>query len=161
MTKKQSYAKYYEEHKDELKAKMRQRDAERRQKIKEQCATDANALAQERERMRAKYHTNTSNKVKKALMEMLECVNVNEVVKTMVRNFLENNTYHGLTLKWCADLKKVGWINNKDAEGKAEDDFRDKHGLNHSDSEGADEGNSGGQESEGEDSEVEGRAAEV
>ena len=160
-----SYKKYYEEHKDELKAKMRLRDAERRQKVKEECETDPAVLERERERMRAKYHTNINNKVKKILTEMSQSPNIAEPVKTICRNFLANNTFAGLTVKWCEDLKKVSWVENKheDATREEEDDFRARHGFSDgdADSEGTDEGNSGGEEGEGEDSEVEGRAPEV
>ena len=155
-----SYKKYYEEHKDELKAKMRQRDAERRQKVKEQIAEDPAVLEQERERMRAKYHTNINNKVKKILTEMSQSPNISEPVKTICRNFVVNNTFAGLTVKWCEDLKKVSWVENKHEDAtREEEDFRARHGL--TDGEGTDEGNSGGEESEGEVAEVEGRASEV
>jgi hypothetical protein len=145
-----SYKKYYEEHKDELKAKMRQRDAERRQKIKEECETDPAVLERERERMRAKYHTNINNKVKKILTEMSRSPNIAEPVKTICRNFLENNTFSGLTVKWCEDLKKVAWVENKDAT-REEEDFRTRYGLSDgddADSEGTDTGNSGAEEGE-------------
>jgi len=147
-----SYKKYYEQHKDELKAKMRERDAERRQKVKEECETDPAVLERERERMRAKYHKNINNKVKKILTEMSQSPNIAEPVKTICRNFLENNTFSGLTVKWCEDLKKVAWVEDKqkDAESK-EDDFRVRHGFSDgddADSEGTDTGNSGAEESE-------------
>ena len=145
-----SYKKYYEEHKDELKAKMRQRDAERRQKIKEECETDPAVLERERERMRAKYHTNINNKVKKILTEMSRSPNIAEPVKTICRNFLDNNTFSGLTVKWCEDLKKVSWVENKDAT-REEEDFRTRHGFSDgddADSEGTDTGNSGAEEGE-------------
>jgi len=143
-----SYKKYYEEHKDELKAKMRQRDAERRQKIKEECETDPAVLERERERMRAKYHTNINNKVKKILTEMSQSPNIAEPVKTICRNFLANNTFAGLTVKWCEDLKKVSWVENKDAT-REEEDFRVRHSLDDfSDGQGTDEGNSGTEEGE-------------
>jgi len=151
-----SYKKYYEEHKDELKAKMRQRDAERRQKVKEQIAEDPAVLEQERERMRAKYHTNINNKVKRILTEMSQSPNIAEPVKTICRNFLENNTFAGLTVKWCEDLKKVSWVENKDAT-REEEDFRARHGLE----DGTAEGDSGTEEGEGEVAEMEGRASEV
>ena len=151
-----SYKKYYEEHKDELKAKMRQRDAERRQKIKEECETDPAVLERERQRMRAKYHTNINNKVKKILTEMSQSPNIAEPVKTICRNFLANNTFAGLTVKWCEDLKKVSWVENKDAT-REEEDFRVRHSLDDfSDSEGTNTGNSGGEEGDAENSEVEG-----
>lgn len=151
-----SYKKYYEEHKDELKAKMRQRDAERRQKIKEECETDPAVLERERQRMRAKYHTNINNKVKKILTEMSQSPNIAEPVKMICRNFLANNTFAGLTVKWCEDLKKVSWIENKDAT-REEEDFRVRHSLDDfSDSEGTNTGNSGGEEGDAENSEVEG-----
>jgi signal recognition particle GTPase len=151
-----SYKKYYEEHKDELKAKMRQRDAERRQKIKEECETDPAVLERERQRMRAKYHTNINNKVKKILTEMSQSPNIAEPVKTICRNFLANNTFAGLTVKWCEDLKKVAWVENKDAT-REEEDFRVRHSLDDfSDSEGTNTGNSGGEEGDAENSEVEG-----
>ena len=153
-----SYKKYYEEHKDELKAKMRQRDAERRQKVKEQIAEDPAVLEQERERMRAKYHTNINNKVKKILTEMSQSPNISEPVKTICRNFVVNNTFAGLTVKWCEDLKKVSWVENKDAT-REEEDFRARHGL--TDGEGTDTGDSGAEEVEGEVAKVEGRASEV
>jgi len=147
-----SYKKYYEQHKNELKAKMRERDAERRQKVKEECETDPAVLERERERMRAKYHKNINNKVKKILTEMSQSPNIAEPVKTICRNFLENNTFSGLTVKWCEDLKKVAWVEDKqkDAESK-EDDFRVRHGFSDgddADSEGTDTGNSGAEESE-------------
>lgn len=143
-----SYKKYYEEHKDELKAKMRQRDAERRQKIKEECETDPAVLERERQRMRAKYHTNINNKVKKILTEMSQSPNIAEPVKMICRNFLANNTFAGLTVKWCEDLKKVSWVENKDAT-REEEDFRVRHSLDDfSDSEGTNTGNSGGEEGE-------------
>lgn len=154
-----SYKKYYEEHKDELKAKMRQRDAERRQRVKEQIAEDPAVLERERERMRAKYHTNINNKVKKILTEMSQSPNIAEPVKTICSNFLANNTFAGLTVKWCEDLKKVSWVENKDATREEEDDFRARHGL--TDGEGTSEGDSGAEEGEGEVAEVEGRASEV
>jgi len=154
-----SYKKYYEEHKDELKAKMRERDAERRQKVKEECETDPAVLERERERMRAKYHKNINNKVKKILNEMSQSPNIEESVKMICRNFLANNTFAGLTVKWCEDLKKVSWVENKaeNAEVK-EDDFRVRHGISDSDSdsEGTDEGNSGAEESETQEDRVEG-----
>lgn len=151
-----SYKKYYEEHKDELKAKMRQRDAERRQKIKEECETDPAVLERERQRMRAKYHTNINNKVKKILTEMSQSPNIAEPVKMICRNFLANNTFAGLTVKWCEDLKKVSWVENKDAT-REEEDFRVRHSLDDfSDSEGTNTGNSGGEEGDAENSEVEG-----
>ena len=153
-----SYKKYYEEHKDELKAKMRQRDAERRQKVKEQIAEDPSVLEQERQRMRAKYHTNINNKVKRILTEMSQSPNISEPVKIICSNFLANNTFAGLTVKWCEDLKKVSWVENKDAT-RQEEDFRARHGL--TDGEGTDTGDSGAEESEGEVAEVEGRASEV
>jgi len=132
-----SYKKYYEEHKDELKAKMRQRDAERRAKIKEECETDPAVLERERERMRAKYHTNINNKVKKILTEMSQSPNIAEPVKTICSNFLANNTFAGLTVKWCEDLRRVSWIENKDAT--EDEDFRARHGF--SDNDADDEGN--------------------
>jgi hypothetical protein len=144
-----SYKKYYEEHKDELKAKMRQRDAERRQKIKEECETDPAVLERERERMRAKYHTNINNKVKKILTEMSQSPNITEPVKSICSNFLANNTFGGLTVKWCEDLKKVSWVENKDATREEEDDFRVRHSLDDfSDGQGTDTGNSGAEEGE-------------
>ena len=150
-----SYKKYYEEHKDELKAKMRERDAERRQKIKEECETDPAVLERERERMRAKYHKNINNKVKKILNEMAQSPNIAEPVKMICRNFLENNTFAGLTVKWCEDLKKVSWVENKaeNAEVK-EDDFRVRHGITDSDSDS--EGTDGAEESESQEDRVEG-----
>jgi Fe2+ transport system protein B len=153
-----SYKKYYEEHKDELKAKMRERDAERRQKIKEECETNPSVLEQERERMRAKYHKNINNKVKKILTEMSQSPNIAEPVKVICRNFLANNTFAGLTVKWCEDLKKVSWVENKEQNAEVkEEDFRVRHGIDDfSDSEGTDEGNSGGEEGDAENSEVEG-----
>lgn len=116
----ESYKKYYEEHKEELKAKMRERDAERRQKIKKECETDPVALERERERMRMKYHKNMNNKVKKMLDEILQLPNIEESVKTMCRTLLDKNTFVGLTVKWCEDLKKVSWVENKDSDVKEE-----------------------------------------
>ena len=131
---------------------MRERDAERRQKVKEECETDPAVLERERERMRAKYHKNINNKVKKILTEMSQSPNIAEPVKTICRNFLDNNTFSGLTVKWCEDLKKVAWVEDKqkDAESK-EDDFRVRHGFSDgddADSEGTDMGNSGAEEGE-------------
>ena len=91
---------------------------------------------------------------------MSQSPNISEPVKTICRNFVENNTFAGLTVKWCEDLKKVSWVENKHEDAtREEEDFRARHGL--TDGEGTDEGDSGGEEGDAEDSEVEGRASEV
>ena len=122
-----SYKKYYEEHKDELKAKMRQRDAERRAKIKEECGTDPAVLERERERMRAKYHTNINNKVKRTLTACLDDMTLSATFKRFVQELLANENYKLLTPASIKLMKEVSTIHKGDAEkeGERKLDFTD------------------------------------
>jgi len=117
-----SYKKYYEEHKDELKAKMRKRDAERRAKVKEECETDPAVLERERERMRAKYHTNINNKVKRMLTACLDDMTLSATFKRFVQELLANNNYKLLTPASIKLMKEVSTL-HKDAEKEREHKF--------------------------------------
>jgi len=116
---------YYETHKDELKAKMRERDAERRMKVKEAVKTDPAVAEREREKMRAKYHKQTESKVKRTLSLCLEDMTLSPVFKTFVRQvLLADEKYKLLTPASINLMKEVSTI-HKDAPKERELDFTD------------------------------------
>ena len=129
---------YYEKHKDELKAKMREREAERRAKVKEAVKTDPTIAEKEREKMRVKYHKQTESKVKRMLMACLDDMTLSATFKRFVQELLANENYKILTPASINLMKEVSTIHN--AEKEREFDFTD---LFTSDGDADDEGEGG------------------
>jgi len=128
---------YYETHKDALKAKMRERDAERRAKVKEAVKTDPAVAEKEREKMRVKYHKQTESKVKRMLTACLEDMSLSATFKRFVQELLANENYKLLTPASIKLMKEVSTINNAEKERERELDFTD---LFTSDADADDEG---------------------
>jgi hypothetical protein len=119
---------YYETHKDALKTKMRERDAERRAKVKEAAKTDPAVAEKEREKMRVKYHKQTESKVKRTLTACLDDMTLSPVFKTFIRQvLLADDKYKLLTPASINLMKEVSTIHNaeKEREGEREFDFTD------------------------------------
>ena len=129
---------YYETHKDELKAKMREREAERRAKVKEAVKADPSVAEKERERMRVKYHKQTESKVKRMLTACLDDMTLSATFKRFVQELLANENYKILTPASIKLMKEVSTIHN--AEKEREFDFTD---LFTSDGDADDEGEGG------------------
>ena len=129
---------YYEKHKDELKAKMREREAERRAKVKEAVKTDPTIAEKEREKMRVKYHKQTESKVKRMLTACLDDMTLSATFKRFAQELLANENYKILTPASINLMKEVSTIHN--AEKEREFDFTD---LFTSDGDADDEGEGG------------------
>lgn len=128
---------YYETHKEELCRKMRERDAERRAKVKEAAKTDPAVAEKEREKMRVKYHKQTESKVKRTLMACLDDMSLSATFKRFVQELLANENYKLLTPASINLMKEVSTINNAEKERERELDFTD---LFTSDGDADDEG---------------------
>ena len=117
-----AFSRYYEKNKEVLKAKMRRRDAERRQKIKEQLADNPEMVESEREKMRVKYHTGVDRKIKKTLDEWRRSDNINEHFKNFIDNcLLKDDGYKGMTLRNILCLKPLAFkINGKQETSREE-----------------------------------------
>ena len=129
---------YYEKHKDELKAKMREREAERRAKVKEAVKADPTIAEKEREKMRVKYHKQTESKVKRMLTACLDDMTLSATFKRFAQELLANENYKILTPASINLMKEVSTIHN--AEKEREFDFTD---LFTSDGDADDEGEGG------------------
>lgn len=116
---------YYETHKDALKAKMRERDAERRAKVKEAVKTDPAIAEKEREKMRVKYHKQTESKVKRMLTACLDDMSISATFKRFVQELLANANYKLLTPASIKLMKEVSTIHNAEKERDGEFDFTD------------------------------------
>ena len=116
---------YYETHKEELCRKMRERDAERRAKVKEAAKTDPAVAEKEREKMRVKYHKQTESKVKRTLMACLDDMTLSATFKRFVQELLANENYKLLTPASINLMKEVSTINNAEKERERELDFTD------------------------------------
>lgn len=120
---------YYETHKDALKTKMRERDAERRAKVKEAAKTDPVVAEKEREKMRVKYHKQTESKVKRTLLAFLDDMTLSPIFKTYVRQvLLADDKYKLLTPASINLMKEVSTIHKdapKEREDEREFDFTD------------------------------------
>lgn len=91
---KPSYKKYYEANKDEICARMREREAEKRVALRQHLAQHPEDLPKVREKNRAKYHTWKANKILKQLNAWLTDELVSDSFKEFIRNHcLLNNTY--------------------------------------------------------------------
>jgi len=89
-----SYKKYYEANKEEICARMREREAEQRKALRQHLAQHPEDLPKVREKNRAKYHTWKANKILKQLNAWLSDELVSDSFKEFIRNHcLLNNTY--------------------------------------------------------------------
>ena len=131
---------YYEKHKDELKAKMREREAERRAKVKEAVKADPSVAEKEREKMRVKYHKQTESKVKRMLTACLDDMTLSATFKRFAQELLANENYKILTPASINLMKEVSTIHNAEKEREREFDFTD---LFTSDGDADDEGEGG------------------
>jgi ATP-dependent exoDNAse (exonuclease V) beta subunit len=116
---------YYEKHKDELKAKMREREAERRAKVKEAVKADPSVAEKEREKMRVKYHKQTESKVKRMLTACLDDMTLSATFKRFVQELIANENYKILTPASIKLMKEVSTIHNAEKERERELDFTD------------------------------------
>ena len=130
---------YYETHKDALKAKMRERDAERRAKVKEAVKTDPAIAEKEREKMRVKYHKQTESKVKRMLTACLDDMTLSATFKRFVQELLANTNYKLLTPASIKLMKEVSTLHKDNAEKERDGEF-DFTDLFTSDGDADDEG---------------------
>lgn len=105
--KSKSYQKYYEANKESLLVKMRDREAIRREERREFFETNPELMEEERDRLRIKYYTNTSNKIRKAIELLLSSTATSEVFKSLLRSLLENNRYKMMTPKMLETLQMM------------------------------------------------------
>jgi len=136
---------YYETHKDQLKAKMRENDAKRRAKIREDMKNDPAVAEREREKMRMKYYKQNEGKVKRALDDCLASASISPVFQKYIRDVLfVNDNFKHLTMKSVILLKSLSTIHNAETS-KGEIDFSTLFDEGYSA-----EGSEGTEESEGE-----------
>jgi len=117
---------------------MREREAERRAKVKEAVKADPSVAEKEREKMRVKYHKQTESKVKRMLTACLDDMTLSATFKRFVQELLANENYKILTPASINLMKEVSTIHN--AEKEREFDFTD---LFTSDGDADDEGEGG------------------
>lgn len=133
---------YYLAHQEELKAKMRENDAKRRAKLREEIEKNPSLIERERERMRAKYYRANETKVKRALDECLEDTNISPVFQRYIREvLLKDDNYKQLSVKSIILLKSLSTLNNATTK-KREIDFTNifDEGYTSDGSEGTEEG---------------------
>lgn len=80
-----SWKAYYERNKDEIKARMRERDAAKREALRAAAATDAQVVEDLRQAWRAKYARRTHRSIKAQIDEWLADPDVKEEMKAFLR----------------------------------------------------------------------------
>jgi hypothetical protein len=95
---------YYEKHKEALKERMRQRDAERRDALRQHLAENPEDIVKVRQKMRDKYHTNVANKIRKAMEVVIADPTTDDFLRAFFRGTIDNDKYHTLTPKIVEQL---------------------------------------------------------
>lgn len=98
---------YYERHREELCARMREQDARRRAELRSFLEEHPECTAKNRELMRRKYYTTSSNKILKRINILLESEGVSEVLKAFLRDTLIGKKYRVFTPKVMEALELV------------------------------------------------------
>ena len=98
---------YYERHREELCARMREQDARRRAELRAFLEEHPECIAKNRELMRRKYYTTSSNKILKRINALLEGEGVSEVLKAFLRDTLVGSKYRVFTPKMMDALEHV------------------------------------------------------
>ena len=95
-----AWKKYYEAHKEEIKAKMRERNAKQREEERLIREMDEDAAEEQRQNWRVKYAMKEQRSVKKQIDAWLTNEGVVEEFKTFLRRvMLPENAYRNLTPK--------------------------------------------------------------
>lgn len=94
----EAYRRYYEKNREEIKAKMRERDAIRREERRKYLEENPEEIGLEREKMRGKYHNCVHNKLRRKIEEakkarpdmtpIFDCYLKDDLYKTMPPRFL-------------------------------------------------------------------------
>jgi len=103
-----AYSRYYEKNREALLERMRTRDAQRREAIRQLTASSPEALEAEREKMRIKYHKRIASQVKRQIDEWLASKDITESFKTFLRDCcVKDDKYKSLTLKTLRQMKDL------------------------------------------------------
>jgi hypothetical protein len=102
-----SYQRYYEKNKEDLKAKMRERDAERREILRRHLAENPEEVGLEREKMRDKYYNNIGNKMRREIESMIKSNSVSDVGRAFLTECLVDDKYKAFTPKMIDAFKII------------------------------------------------------
>lgn len=102
---KPSYQRYYEKNKEALKEKMRVRDTERREVMREYLEANPDAVDLEREKMRGKYYNNVANKIRRKITELMLSPTTSEVGRAFLGECLVDEKYKAFTPKMVEAFK--------------------------------------------------------
>jgi hypothetical protein len=106
--KSKAYTKYYLAHRDELLAKMRERDAVRRADLSARAETDPELAETLREKYRDKYHRRIANSMLKKINEWLADDKILDSFKEFLRtSVLANDAYKKMTMKSLTSLANL------------------------------------------------------
>lgn len=100
-----SYTKYYNANRDALTAKMRERDAIRREEKRQYLLEHPEEIDAEREKYRNKYQTTKVNRVKRIITEWLDNPVVNAPTKQFLQDLINTEKYKTLTPKLMGHLE--------------------------------------------------------
>jgi AcrR family transcriptional regulator len=106
-----SQQRYYEKNKEELKARMRERDAIKREQLRQYLAANPADVEVVREKMREKYYKTASNKVKREIMLIINSTNTSDAGKAFLRECLIDKKYTAFTPKMIESIKVMYAVN--------------------------------------------------
>jgi hypothetical protein len=106
-----SQQRYYEKNREELKARMRERDAIRREQLRQYLTDNPEDIEVVREKMREKYYTTTGNKMKREITLIINSPNTSEAGRAFLRECLASKTYNAFTPKMVESLKVIYAVN--------------------------------------------------
>ena len=100
-----TYQRYYEKNKEALKEKMRIRDAERREAMREYLTANPEAVDLEREKMRGKYYNTVGNKIRRDLTQLMTSPTTSEIGRAFLAECLVDDKYKAFTPKMVEAFK--------------------------------------------------------
>ena len=99
--------KYYTANRDTILAKMREREAQRREVRRKYLEENPTAVEEEREKMREKYYKRQYSKTKKLIEDWLNNPLVNEPTKKFWKDIINTDQYKVLTPKLLKNLEEL------------------------------------------------------
>jgi hypothetical protein len=106
-----AYRKYYETHRDEILAKMRERDAKRRDEARKYLAEHPEAVDLNREKMRGKYHNWLANKCKNQIEEWLALPDLKAEIRPYLQIVIKEEKYKMMKPKTLRDMAEAFNLN--------------------------------------------------
>jgi len=98
---------YYERHREELCARMREQDAERRAETRAFLEENPQCVPKYRELLRRKYYKTSSNKIYREITHLLNDDGISEVLKTFLADTLIDGKYRVFTPKMMEAFKLI------------------------------------------------------